>query len=43
MYAQAYFALDQIKTLAPQHPEWQTEQPFAAILAGDQEAMKQFV
>ena len=37
-----FFALDQIKTLAPQHPEWQTEQPFAAILAGDQEAMKQF-
>ena len=42
LYAQAFFALDQIKTLAPQHPEWQTEQPFAAILAGDQEAMKQF-
>jgi hypothetical protein len=42
MYAQAYFALDQIKTLAPQHPEWQTEQPFAAILAGDITAMKQF-
>ena len=42
LYAQAYFALDQIKTLAPQHPEWQTEQPFAAILANDQEAMKQF-
>src|SRR3954463_3260886 len=42
LYAQAYFALDQIKTLAPRHPEWQTEQPFAAILAGDQEAMKQF-
>ena len=41
-YAQAYFALDQIKTLAPRHPEWQTEQPFAAILAGDMEAMKQF-
>lgn len=42
MYAQAYFMLDQIKTLAPQHPEWQNEQPFAAILKGDQEAMKQF-
>jgi hypothetical protein len=42
VYTQAYFALDQIKTLAPRHPEWQTEQPFAAILAGDTETMKQF-
>ena len=42
LYAQAFFALDQIKTLAPQHPEWQTEQPFTAILHGDQAAMKQF-
>jgi phosphoglycolate phosphatase-like HAD superfamily hydrolase len=42
LYSQAYFALDQIKTLAPQHPEWQTEQPFAAVLANDPEAMKQF-
>jgi phosphoserine phosphatase len=41
-YAQGFFAFAQIKTLAAQHPEWQTEQPFAAILAGDQEAMKQF-
>ncbi|MDQ2651463.1 MAG: haloacid dehalogenase-like hydrolase, partial [Chloroflexota bacterium] len=42
MYAQAYFILDQVKTLAPQHPEWTTEQPYAAILADDHEAMKQF-
>src|SRR4051794_24992314 len=42
MYSQAYFALDQIKTLAPLHPEWQTEQPFATILSGDQAAMRQF-
>ncbi len=41
-YAQGFFALDQIKTLAPQHPEWQTEQPFAAILSGDEAAMQQF-
>lgn len=41
-YAQGYFMLDQIKTLAPQHPEWATEQPYAAVLAGDQAAMKQF-
>jgi hypothetical protein len=42
MYAQAFFMLDQITTLAPQHPEWQTEQPYAAVLKGDQEAMQQF-
>ncbi len=42
MYAQGFFVLDQIKTLAPQHPAWQTEQPFASILAGDEAAMKQF-
>lgn len=42
MYAQAFFALDQIRKLAPKHPAWQTEQPYAAILQGDREAMKQF-
>ena len=42
MYAQAFFILSQIKTLAPQHPEWATEQPYAAILSGDHEAMKGF-
>jgi hypothetical protein len=41
MYAQAFFILSQIKTLAPEHPEWETEPPFAAILSGDREAMKQ--
>ena len=42
LYAQAFFILSQVKTMAPQHPEWQTEQPFAAILAGDRAAMQQF-
>lgn len=39
MYAQAFFMLDQIKTLAPQHPEWATEQPYAAVLSGDHDAL----
>ena len=39
MYAQGFFLLDQIKTLAADHPEWQTEQPYAAVLAGDKEAL----
>ncbi len=32
---QLYFALDRVKALAPQHPEWQTKEPFASILKGD--------
>jgi phosphoserine phosphatase len=32
---QAFFAFDRVKTLAPQHPEWQTQEPFASILKGD--------
>jgi phosphoserine phosphatase len=32
---QAAFALDRIKALAPQHPEWQDKEPFRSVLAGD--------
>jgi len=32
---QLYFALDRVKALAPQHPEWQTNEPFASLLKGD--------
>ena len=35
MYFQLAFAIDQVKLLAPQHPEWKTTQPFQAILEGD--------
>ncbi len=35
MYFQFFFMLDRIKALAPQHPEWKTEEPFASILKGD--------
>jgi len=35
MYTQALFAFDRVKKLAPQHPEWKTEQPFKALLEGD--------
>jgi phosphoglycolate phosphatase-like HAD superfamily hydrolase len=34
-YFQFYYALDQIKAMAPQHPEWKTTQPFKALLEGD--------
>src|SRR2546427_852349 len=32
---QLFFALDRVKTLAPQHPEWKTKEPFASLLKGD--------
>jgi phosphoglycolate phosphatase-like HAD superfamily hydrolase len=35
MYFQLLFALDRVKLLAPQHPEWQTSEPFASLLKGD--------
>jgi phosphoserine phosphatase len=35
VYTQLAFAIDRVKALAPEHPEWQTTQPFQAILAGD--------
>jgi phosphoserine phosphatase len=35
MYFQLAFALDRVKALAPQHPEWKTEEPFKSLLAGD--------
>ena len=35
LYFQLLFALDRVKTLAPQHPEWKTEEPFASLLKGD--------
>jgi hypothetical protein len=39
MYTQLAFALDRIKELAPQHPEWKTTQPFKAVLGNDPEAL----
>jgi phosphoglycolate phosphatase-like HAD superfamily hydrolase len=34
-YVQGLFALGRIQALAPQHPEWQEREPFAALLKGD--------
>jgi phosphoglycolate phosphatase-like HAD superfamily hydrolase len=39
IYFQFAFALDRIKALAPQHPEWQDTQPFKAVLEGDPKAL----
>lgn len=35
MYFQVLFALDRVKALAPQHPEWKDKEPFASLLKGD--------
>ncbi len=32
---QLFFALDRVKVLAPQHPEWKDKEPFASLLKGD--------
>jgi phosphoglycolate phosphatase-like HAD superfamily hydrolase len=38
MYFQLAFALDRVKALAPQHPEWSSTEPFKSVLAGDVKA-----
>jgi len=35
VYFQFLFALDRIKALAPNHPEWKEKEPFASLLKGD--------
>ncbi len=39
LYTQLVFSLDRVKALAAQHPDWDAQEPFKAILAGDREAM----
>lgn len=34
-YFQLFFAIDRVKALAPQHPEWKNQEPFASLLKGD--------
>lgn len=38
MYFQLLFAIDRVKALAPQHPEWKEKEPFASLLKGDTKA-----
>ncbi len=35
LYFQLAFALDEVKRLAPGHPEWSEQEPFASLLGGD--------
>ena len=38
-YFEFFFALDQVKALSPQHPEWKTTEPFKSALAGDMKGL----
>jgi len=40
MYFQLYFAIDQVKAMADDHPEWKDEEPMKSVLAGDLESLK---
>lgn len=35
MYFQVFFVIDRVHALAPQHPEWKEQEPFASLLKGD--------
>lgn len=39
VYFQLLFAMDRVRQLAPQHPEWKTTQPFKAVLENDMETL----
>ena len=38
-YFQLLFAIDRVKAMAPEHPEWKTQQPFQAVLEEDMQAL----
>ena len=39
IYFQVAFALDEVKRLAPAHPEWAGKEPFKSIVAGDMKGL----
>src|SRR5688572_22406338 len=39
IYFQLAFALDRVKALAANHPEWQTREPFKSVIGGDLKAV----
>jgi len=39
MYFQLAFALDRVKELAPEHPEWKEKEPFKFVLDGDMKSV----
>ena len=39
VYFQLLFAIDRVKAMAPQHPEWKAQQPFKAVLDDDMKTL----
>ena len=39
IYVQCAFAIDRVRELAPQHPDWESQQPFKAVLENNKEAV----
>jgi phosphoserine phosphatase len=39
VYTQLVFAMDRVKAMAREHPEWKKTQPFQAVLEGDMQAV----
>lgn len=39
MYFQLFFAIDQVKAMATDHPEWKDQQPFKAVLENDMKSI----
>ncbi|MCK5815701.1 MAG: haloacid dehalogenase-like hydrolase [Flavobacteriaceae bacterium] len=39
-YFQLFFAIDRVKAMAADHPEWKDQQPFKAVLEDDMDALK---
>jgi hypothetical protein len=39
IYTQCAFAIDRVRELAPEHPEWQEQQQFKAVLEHDEQAV----
>lgn len=39
IYVQIAFAVDRVKAMAPQHPDWRTREPFRSVLADDRAAL----
>lgn len=40
IYVQLAFTIDRVKALAPQNPQWKTQQPFKAVLENDIQTVK---
>jgi phosphoglycolate phosphatase-like HAD superfamily hydrolase len=38
-YFQLFFAIDRVKAMASDHPEWKDEQPYKAVLEGDMKTL----